>query len=105
MELNFESQQAKYKKSYNSKSATDEAKAEAAYNKNVALIKKHNSNPNATYRQSTNDASDYTIEQKLKRNGYVAANHTVKSSKFENRVKGALPNAVDYSRYSIHSTF
>lgn len=71
----------------------------------MASIEAHNKNPNATYRQGVNDASAYTDEQKLKRNGYVAPKMTVTSSEYKRRVKGALPNTWDYTRYGSQYKF
>lgn len=67
------------------------------FKKNAAAVAEHNSNPNVTYKQGTNDASGLSEKEKDKRRGFKHDDKSVKGdSSFKNKVKGSPPAAVSY---------
>lgn len=64
----------------------------------MAAIKKHNSDPNATYQQEANNAADMTDEERDKRRGYKPPSKNVKMNALPNKVKGNPPSSLTYVR-------
>jgi Cathepsin propeptide inhibitor domain (I29) len=116
----FNSWKERYAKSYSKNDGKNETVAQQNFKKNVAAINKHNSDPEATYKQKVNSHADMTKEEFEKtRCGYKPSPELSKkvksSSKSESekafeeelnklnqtnkRVKGpGDPTSLDYSR-------
>lgn len=114
-------------KTYTASSPKTESQAEKTFKENIAKIKKHNSDPKATYKQAANINADLTPEEVRKtRKGYKSpaksSNNTTKNSKLKAKfhvdmkakknstlkskmiksskknLKSSMPDSLDYSR-------
>lgn len=98
---NFNDWKNKYGKTYNkADSIKSETEAKKTFDENVARIAKHNSDPNATYKQEVNSEADLTPEEIRKyRNGV-----TYKSNDTENNSRSTTREPKDDNRKSSTSS-
>lgn len=98
----FKNWARKQGKSYKSAGSKSEADAAKAYAENQANIAKHNSDPNATYKQGTNAQSDMTQEERDKCKGSITDG--IKENK-KNNTKGTNGTNTKYKSSAPKPTF
>lgn len=80
-------------------SETQESGGSSTSSKTLEEIEKHNSDPNATYKQGINDVPEVTEEERSAvRASLNADDKNVKLASFSKRVRGSLPESVSYLR-------